>query len=256
MFHIGSGTTQIPTIIAFWAVVTFGLAVIGPFDTYQTLPFVSRLGYWAIIVLLSVGLDAYVRLQFPVVGLIEQVIRRFLYVVVLSVCLFLINAAIFDGWDGLHSFSLAFSYVLVVAIVVEVVIAAVLAQIEVMRKHAVDAIEAELDIPETVPALETLLAKLPNKKRGAIWHLEARGHYLGVMTEHGDAEILMRFSDAIAGLPESLGIQTHRSHWVAHKAAQAFVEEKGKEFLQIGNGKLIPISKMRLSAVKSALMHL
>lgn len=252
MFHVGSDVIRPLIFIAFWAMVSFALAVIGPFDTYQLLTFGSRLAYWALIVALSVGLDAYVRLKYPVEKISQQVFRRFCYVVVLSICLFGINATVFDGWGGTDSFILGFSYVLIISIGIELIIAIVLAKISEVRAQETATVLVEA---ETLPALQGLLAKLPREKRGEVWHLEARGHYLGVSTEHGDEDVLMRFSDAVLGLPDALGFQTHRSHWVARSAVRTLIEREGKPFVQLVDDRLVPVSKARLEAVKYALMQ-
>lgn len=236
-----------------WMVACVIIAAVGPFGTYESMAFWPRLFYWSLIVTIAWGLDIALRRTFPVTTLVGQVTRRLVYVSIFSVCLSTLNTVLIDMWDGFEDFFLAFSYVLVVAIFIEVIVsfllsmkpvdAAISAPLETVSPNAAD------------PALTALIGKLPENMRGEILHLEAQGHYLRVLTDKGEAQMLMRFSDAIVGLPEALGIQTHRSHWIALAAAKMLVRTDGKQFVQLKGDGMVPVSKTRLAAVKAALIQ-
>ncbi len=49
---------------------------------------------------------------------------------------------------------------------------------------------------------------------GQINHIEAQEHYIRVATSSERRMVLYRFSDAIREMPDTLGLQVHRSHWV------------------------------------------
>lgn len=63
-----------------------------------------------------------------------------------------------------------------------------------------------------------LLSRLPNRLGDEIVALQAEDHYLRVHTILGSDLILMRLSDAVAAIGPDLGLQVHRSWWVAHDA--------------------------------------
>ena len=50
-------------------------------------------------------------------------------------------------------------------------------------------------------------------------------HYVRVHTTQGSALVLMSLSQAMAGLQDIEGVQTHRSWWVARSAIVGVVED-------------------------------
>ena len=82
--------------------------------------------------------------------------------------------------------------------------------------------------------------------------LEMDDHYVKVHTTGGSCLILMRFADAVAELGV-LGMQVHRSHWVAHRHMLATVRRDGRTVLRVTGGRNVPISRPYLPAVRAAL---
>ena len=82
--------------------------------------------------------------------------------------------------------------------------------------------------------------------------LEMDDHYVKVHTTGGSCLILMRFADAVAELGV-LGMQVHRSHWVAHRHMLATVRRDGRTMLRVTGGRSVPISRPYLPAVRAAL---
>ena len=247
--------SRLPIVVSLWFMTIVVLASVGPFGTYETLTAAQRLGYWGLIVTLSCFMDLFLRQFYTVKNLRELLVRRLIFVIAFSLCLYLINIWVFQYSFSLQSFLKAFSYVLIVSICIEAVLESVRAIFGSYLDEAEGIEEMRRSEDSYADDFETLLQKLPEALRGPIWHLEARGHYLGVRTDQGDAQILMRFSDAITGLPLSLGVQTHRSHWVALEAAMQMTLAQGKHFVELPNQMLVPISKSRLQVVESALQQ-
>ena len=69
--------------------------------------------------------------------------------------------------------------------------------------------------------------------------MKAAGHYVNVTTTAGTAIILLRFQDACAELGD-LGMQVHRSYWVAHTHVAA-IEHPGE--LRLTTGDMVPVSR-------------
>ncbi len=248
--------SRLPVFVSLWFMMIIGLAAVGPFNTYDSLTFPQRLGYWALIVTLSCVLDALLRYAYPVKTVLDLVLRRFLFVVGFSLCLYSINVLVFQYEHNFQAFSLAFGYVLIVSICIEAVLKSVQAIFGASHNRAQAHTSFEERREPSNSAFESLRRKLPESIRGSIWHLEARGHYLGILTDRGDAQILMRFSDAIVGLPHTIGVQTHRSHWVALDAAKRLLQAQGKYFVELNDETLVPVSKSRLKVVKAAVEQL
>jgi DNA-binding LytR/AlgR family response regulator len=62
--------------------------------------------------------------------------------------------------------------------------------------------------------------------------------------------VLHRFSDAVRHLPDSLGMQVHRSHWVADKAVRGLVVNGQRMQVELSNGTQVPVSRTFRSAVE------
>lgn len=82
----------------------------------------------------------------------------------------------------------------------------------------------------------SFIQKLPIDKRSTPMLMQAQEHYINVTTEKGASLILYKFGKAIQELPKSLGVQTHRSFWVAHDNIKGWSKcENGiKLILQFG----------------------
>lgn len=63
--------------------------------------------------------------------------------------------------------------------------------------------------------------------------------------------MLYNLSDAIAELPADLGIQTHRSYWVAQKAAYEVISSGRQGRIKIVNNDIVPISRTQFKAAQA-----
>ncbi|NHX28361.1 LytTR family transcriptional regulator, partial [Escherichia coli] len=88
-----------------------------------------------------------------------------------------------------------------------------------------------------------LLERLAPDMHGPILRCSAVGHLVEVQTDKGVSKLRMRFSDALAELDGIAGMQVHRSHWVSRHAVSGHLMEKGRVFLQLQDGSLIPVSR-------------
>ena len=97
----------------------------------------------------------------------------------------------------------------------------------------------------------SLLARLPNRLGDEIVALEAEDHYLRVHTTLGSDLVLMRLSDAIAAIEPGLGLQVHRSWWVADDAICEIARSDQRTHLRLSNGLLVPVGRTFSAAVRS-----
>lgn len=78
---------------------------------------------------------------------------------------------------------------------------------------------------------------LPLPLRDAAIHaLKAEDHYVRVHTEHGQALVRMRMSDAVAMLDGEDGVKPHRSWWVARAAVGSLVRRGNRTVIRIPDG--------------------
>ncbi|WP_235562687.1 LytTR family DNA-binding domain-containing protein [Brevundimonas sp. Root1423] len=96
-----------------------------------------------------------------------------------------------------------------------------------------------------------LLSRLPGRLGEQIIALEAEDHYLRVHTALGSDLVLMRLSDAIATIEPDLGLQVHRSWWIAHDAIREVNRSQHRAQLQLSNGLTVPVGRTYLAAVRS-----
>ncbi|WP_169054210.1 LytTR family DNA-binding domain-containing protein [Nitratireductor sp. XY-223] len=103
--------------------------------------------------------------------------------------------------------------------------------------------EAHVLGPEQLPMLDAPL-------KGALLRVEAQEHYVIINTTEEQRMVLGRFSDIVALLPGALGMQVHRSHWVAGAAVSSVFTEKRNMKLRLRNGDVVPVSRRFRSAVQ------
>ncbi len=104
--------------------------------------------------------------------------------------------------------------------------------------------------PTGVPA--GFLSRIPPHLGSKLLALQAEDHYLRVITDLGSALLLMRLADAMRELPPELGMQVHRSWWIAYEAAREIGKEAGRMNLRLPGGMEVPVSRTYQAAVKAA----
>jgi len=80
--------------------------------------------------------------------------------------------------------------------------------------------------------------------------LQAQEHYLKVTTELGSELILYKFGQAMREIPESFGVQIHRSFWVAtHNVKSWSMTDNGIK-ISVHHGDPVPVSRRFEQIVK------
>ena len=85
-----------------------------------------------------------------------------------------------------------------------------------------------------------------------IIYLRADDHYVHVYTTGGSCLVRKRMANAVAELG-ALGMQVHRSYWVAHRHMLITVRSGGRPVLRVTGGHKVPISRPYVAAVRDAL---
>lgn len=90
----------------------------------------------------------------------------------------------------------------------------------------------------------------------ALLHLQADGNYVHLRATDRTALLPGPLSDLVDQLPDPLGMQVHRSHWVAASALVDW-QAKGREItLRLKGGQAIPVAVTRRHAVRDWLTGL
>ena len=111
--------------------------------------------------------------------------------------------------------------------------------------------QAPSDASSSFPT--ALLSRVPHALGPDIVALEAEDHYVRVHTPKGSTLVLMRLSDAVDLLDGALGMRVHRSWWVARRAIESFERDGPRVMLRLTNGAQVPVARMYVAAVRSAL---
>jgi hypothetical protein len=106
----------------------------------------------------------------------------------------------------------------------------------------------ELEVTEN--GYTAFLESIDPPLKADIVAIEAQEHYIRISTDNDTRMVLHRFSDAVRHLPDSLGMQVHRSHWVADKAVRGLVVKGQRMQVELSNGTRVPVSRTFRSAVE------
>lgn len=83
--------------------------------------------------------------------------------------------------------------------------------------------------------------------------LSMQDHYVEASTDKGVFVVLMRLSDAMEEFTPGYGMQVHRSHWVACAHMVALRKSNNRYFLELSDGRDIPVSQTYVAEVERAL---
>ena len=104
----------------------------------------------------------------------------------------------------------------------------------------------------TTPTLaRKFLSRLPVDMDHEVIYIKTEGHYLRVFTKTGSSRLLMRFADAMAEL-SGLGMQVHRSYWVADDHIVGLVKRDNRTALLLTGDHVVPVSRTYLRSVRAA----
>ena len=95
------------------------------------------------------------------------------------------------------------------------------------------------------------LRHLDQPLNGELLRVEAQEHYVRLVSDQENRMVLYRFNDIVSELPGKLGMQVHRSHWVAFAAAESLYRDSGRLWLTITDGSKIPVSRKYSEDVQS-----
>ena len=108
------------------------------------------------------------------------------------------------------------------------------------------------EVPADRRTANSILLNISPDKRGTLWALVARDHYVEVITEHGCELVLMRLSDAIKLCENRAGIRCHRSAWVSKAGFRGSLKKANRKLVvKLPDGNEISVSRSREKQVLS-----
>lgn len=114
-------------------------------------------------------------------------------------------------------------------------------------------VDAEVSASESTPQQveygERFLSSLPGVVGNDVIAIASDLHYLNVWTAAGRTTVLGNLKDVVADLGD-VGMQVHRSHWVAHAHVLRIVGTAGNSACILSNELRVPISRRRWKAVR------
>ena len=109
---------------------------------------------------------------------------------------------------------------------------------------------SSLAAPDAAPRPPFFDRLLP-EPGGDLVFLKTDGRHVQVHTTTGSSRMIARFADAVVQLGD-LGMQVHRSYWVAHRHATELVRRDSHTLLRLTGGRELPVGRTYLAAVRAA----
>lgn len=221
------------------------LAIIGPFATYEDMPFLNRLVFW-FITFAGVGFFMHVMMKLALSTKYLRGQSRFLRLAIGAAFGALPGAAVVVFVNGvfrpgdIRPETLPSIWMQVTAI-----------------GYLVGLVEY-IDWRETITHIPGLARtqfhkRLPAEIGDDIISLSMQDHYVEVTTTRDKQLVLIRLSDAIDELDGLDGLRIHRSHWVARRHLTGMERLKTKATAQLSDGRTLPVSASYLDNVTAEL---
>ncbi len=225
------------------------LTVSGPFDTAQDFTALQRFAYWG-----GIAFSTYILAMccmVPVVYLAHVKSWNWGKSALLGglaagppvgILVFVINSQI-AGLDETTIKSLVRLIILCTVIAIAI---AFLRQLVINGRKAAPTPEIIRGPSKT----DIFVRRLSPEVRGDVLSLQAQDHYIEVTTTRGNELILMRLGDATQELTGLDGRRVHRSWWVAKAAISALRSEKDRLWIDLKDGRSVPVSRANEKAVR------
>ncbi len=233
-----------------WAMLgVLGLIVglIGPFGTFEVIPLLPRLAYWIAVVLTTALAGTFIA------SFVEVILKPKMAFWLAALLAGAAAGPVLGLMVALFNVGIFGPHIAVIDVTVLVIYCTLISMAVTLMGALLDGTEVKDASPSvTQPVQPALLDRLPLPQRGRLIHIAVSDHYVDVTTDKGTSLVLMRLSDAIRETAPIVGLQVHRSHWVALDAVSRALRQNGKPVLELENGTLVPVSRTYQSAVKAA----
>ncbi|WP_176214288.1 LytTR family DNA-binding domain-containing protein [Roseovarius sp. A-2] len=214
--------------------------VAGPFGTYDTMMWPTRLAYWGLVASIGILIGSVARAIKKTVCVrphpaVFDAVVSLLTSLFLAPAIWLLRGTLDPQISrvDLSLFSISLNTVIVVGSVF------VLRRLFGLEQPASYAVSARVS---KVP-LTRLHRRLSDWPDAEIMRLSANDHFVEVATSHGTETVRLRLGDAIDEMEPVKGFCTHRSHWVALCAIERVERDGARLFVSLRNGDRVPVSR-------------
>ncbi len=231
-----------------------------PFDVTPKLTGLRSLGYWAVTVVYSSTLlcfliVAYDEAHASVPRWLGRVFAALVYGAVsvsFGRVVFVSFAAEPEkfGWPQFQHYAFGTAIGMAVFMVVDLFRFALNRNTQEVTDVVTNSVAEDSQVPLSAPEAKTaktseirLLKRVPPELNGALIRICAQDHFVQIYTEKGMHSIRMRFRDALAELPDDLGVLVHRSHWVAADQIDKTFKKDRKLFVRLKDGAEAPVGR-------------
>lgn len=234
-----------PVHLFVWTGTTFVVSLAGPFGTYDALSFEMRLGYWGLVIAVSIVIALFFRIFWRLIfkgdpAWVEDVLVIGSLAITFGPAVSLLNARLWPGEEGLVSW-------LVVSVVTFVIGMITVAIRKILYGQAQ---------PVATPPRDRLLDRIGAPEGARLRRVSSDNHHIRVITQDGqEHRILMRLRDAVAEIDVEPGFCVHRSHWIAAAEITTVERAQGRELVRLPCGAGVPIGpKYRPQLVEAGII--
>lgn len=234
-------------VVAIWGFVSGMLALAGPFGSYQEVSLLPRLLFWLALTALCIVLGTLIGILVRRATGLRGFWRTAPLIAVAVTALLVLPLGMMADTvgDAVRLLPPSRAEIAIFLMCMSLGFCAIRNTLETFPgPQAAPAAEPALPLPR-------LTERLPLDMRSPIHRVSGRDHYVEVSTEKGISNLLLRFSDALAELDGTDGLQVHRSHWVSAEAVAGVVRDGGRVFLRLSCGVLVPVSRTHMAAVEA-----
>jgi hypothetical protein len=225
--------------VTVWLASSAVAVLAGPFGTYESMTLLTRTGYWAFLIALSIALSYFLRKGashwFPRLSRNwRDITVPLLFSIIFSVIIDRVNHLVLD--TDAHPLTHLEIVLFVLAISIMVTL--------IRRFLDVEKVEQGSDLQKPRTGRPRLLDRIGAPDGAHVQRLTVDDHYVIVFLNDGTRQkVLMRFADAVAEMEGQPGLLTHRSHWVSLDVVAGVCRETGREVVVLKDGGHVPLSR-------------
>jgi DNA-binding LytR/AlgR family response regulator len=101
------------------------------------------------------------------------------------------------------------------------------------------------------PAASPFLDQLPPAIAHGLLYIGNEDHYVRAYAAAGEAMVLARMRDVVAGLAGLDGARVHRSWWVARAAVAETIRRDRAVYLRLVDGREVPVARSMVAELKA-----
>jgi DNA-binding LytR/AlgR family response regulator len=111
--------------------------------------------------------------------------------------------------------------------------------------------DTEVVVEQPAPSSAFFLDQLPPAIAQGLLYIGNEDHYVRAYSTAGEAMVLARMRDVVAGLGGIDGARVHRSWWVARAAVADAIRRDRAVYLKLVDGREVPVARSAVAELKA-----